>query len=150
MFLLMPVKGGCVTRGISATWAVIKLVAEHDPHKSNSWSTSAGDYFPMEKWRTFSRQWWRHGVEYKHKRATWTGTGMLEILIFSSVLKQGTRTCLLVRLLSEQVNCASSPGVKTASFLRLFPDNHQYLPHYLLQRNHSFMYNLLHLIPKCA
>ena len=44
-----------------------------------------------------------------------------------SVLKQGTRTCLLVRLLSKQVNCISSRGVKIASFLWLFPDN-WYLP----------------------
>lgn len=36
MFLLVPIKGGCVTRGISATSAVIKLVAEYDPRKSNS------------------------------------------------------------------------------------------------------------------
>lgn len=141
----MPVKGGCVTRGISSTSTVIKLVAKCDPHKSNSWSTSAGDYFPTEKWRTFSRQWWRHGIEYKHKRATWMGTGMLKDLLFGHVLKQGKRTCLLVRLISK-VN-STSPGVEIASFLWLFPDN-WYLPHYLFLQNHSFMYNILHLISK--
>ena len=36
MSLLEPIKGRCVTRGISPTSAVIKLVAEYDPRKSNS------------------------------------------------------------------------------------------------------------------
>lgn len=139
----MPIKGGCVTRGISATSTVIKLVAEYDPCKSNSWSTSAGDYFPTEKWRTFSRQWWRHGIEYKQKRATWMG--MLKILLSGSILNKDTRTCLLVRLISK-VN-STSPGLEIAFFLWLFPYN-WYLPHYLLLQSHSFMYNISHLISK--
>lgn len=145
MFLLVPIKGGCITRGISATSTVIKLVAEYDPQKSNSWSTSASEYFPTEKWRTFSRQWWRHGIEHKQKRATRTGTGMLKVLLFGSILKKDTRICLLVRLISK-VN-STSPGVEIASFLWLFPDN-WYLPHYLLLQNHSSMYNILYLISK--
>lgn len=145
MFLLVPIKGVYVTRGISATSTVIKHVAEYDPCKSNSWSTSAGDYFPTEESKTFSRQWQRHGIECKQKRATWMGTGMLKVLLFGSILKKDRRTCLHVRLISK-VN-STSQGFEIAFFLCFF---HYiwYLPHYLLLQNHSFMYKTLHLISR--
>lgn len=134
MFLLMPIKGGCVTRGIFATSVVIKLVAEYDPRRSISWSTSAGDYFPVEKWRTFIWQGWRPGVPLGLALARWR-----------CALKQGTRTCWHVGLLSKQANCTSSPGVEIASPLGLFPDT-WYLPGYLSQQNHAFIYSFLHLV----
>lgn len=85
------------------------------------------------------------GLNTSRKRATWMGTGMLKVLLFGSILKKDTRTCLLVRLISK-VN-STSPGVEIASFLWFFPCD-WYLPHYLLLQNHSFMYKTLHLISK--
>lgn len=69
------------------------------------------------------------------------GTGMLKILLFGSILKEDTRTFLLVRLISK-VN-STSLGVEIASFLFTY---NWYLLHYLLLQNHSFMYSILHLI----